>query len=186
MSLKIIGGTFKGRVLKTPKQQTTRPTQSIVREALFNICQGRIEGASFLDLFAGSGAIGIEAMSRGAKRCTFIESDPNALRAIRENLSLLTLTSSTEVLPFPALRSLSLLQKRGERFDLIYADPPYDTWTTELFTALVPLLSPHSLLFLEERFHPKSARKFTLPPSFELKSERRFGETLLIQLALLP
>jgi 16S rRNA (guanine966-N2)-methyltransferase len=107
-------------MLKTPPGSKTRPTLSSVREALFNICQQEIDGAIFLDLFAGSGAIGIEALSRGAQSTVFVESDRATGRGIQNSLKELGCTGTV-------VRSdaLTFLQRTDETFDLIFADPPY-------------------------------------------------------------
>lgn len=85
MTLRVIAGKYKGRSLKTPKATSTRPTQGMLREAVFNICQNEIEGAFFLDLFAGSGAMGFEAISRGAMKATLVEQNRQAQLCIKEN-----------------------------------------------------------------------------------------------------
>ena len=111
MTLRIIAGAYKGRLLKTPKGPSTRPTQGMLREAVFNICQNEIEGARFLDLFAGSGAMAFEALSRGASRIILVEENRNAIACIRENLSLLKAEERAALLPVKAARALQLLSK---------------------------------------------------------------------------
>ena len=91
MTLRIIGGKFKGRLIKTPKGEKTRPTSAILRKAVFDICQNQITDARFLDLFAGSGAMGLEALSRGASHATFVERDKHSVSCLKENLALLNL-----------------------------------------------------------------------------------------------
>ena len=92
--MKILGGTFKGRIIKTPKGKTTRPTLSSLRESVFNISQNRIENAQFLDLFAGSGAMGLEAISRGADRAVFIDKDKHAIRNLKPRQSAHSIVQS--------------------------------------------------------------------------------------------
>ncbi|MBI4652306.1 16S rRNA (guanine(966)-N(2))-methyltransferase RsmD [Candidatus Desantisbacteria bacterium] len=123
---RIIGGIACHRYLKkiNPKLNKIRPTSDKVREALFNILTPYIENAEVLDLFAGSGAVGIEALSRGAKACTFIEQDINNYRLIRDNLSLLDFTNG-EVYLKSADIALKILYKKQNKFDIIFLDPPY-------------------------------------------------------------
>ncbi len=124
--MRIIGGEFSSRTIQTPKGQSTRPTLDAVREMIFNSLQRRVDGARFLDLFAGSGAMGIEALSRGATHATFVDSHPAALRCIRSNLKSLGIESAkAQVLPIRALQALKILAKELSPFDLIYLDPPY-------------------------------------------------------------
>jgi 16S rRNA (guanine(966)-N(2))-methyltransferase RsmD len=181
MSLRIIGGVFKGRTLKSPNISSTRPTQGMLREAVFNICQNRIEGAHFLDLFAGSGAMGIEALSRGAAHATFVEKNRQALGCIKENLSSFQLEKQSQIIPLDAQRALQLLAKQEARFDLIYVDPPYDIQTSPFLDALAALLSDDGLLFIEERSSPKTSHKAYVPNKLTLKDSRRFGIALLHQ-----
>lgn len=172
MSLRIVGGQFRGRVLKSPKGDQTRPTTSMAREAIFNICQEWVHGARFLDLFAGSGAMGIEAISRGASFATFVEKDKLALQAIRENIALLQIESQTQLL---AIDAKIALPKLLSSYDLIYIDPPYEKEVADLLetTAALKLLAPQGLLFLEERFQTKAQPH--VPTAFTLVQSRRYG-----------
>ncbi len=181
MSLRIIGGRFKGRLLKAPKASTTRPTQGMLREAVFNICQNRIDGARFLDLFAGSGAMGLEAVSRGASSILLVEQNRNAVACIKENIRTLEIESASEVLPMEAGKALAFLEKRKDRFDIVYIDPPYSVSAKGLLEAVVPLLAPEATVFLEERHSAKTASTPTELPSLALKDSRRFGIALLHQ-----
>jgi 16S rRNA (guanine(966)-N(2))-methyltransferase RsmD len=177
MTLRLIAGTFKGRLLKTPKGPSTRPTQGMLREAVFNICQNEIDSARFLDLFAGSGAMALEALSRGAAHATLVEQNRHALACIRENIAALQVEKQTTLIPYDANRALPLLTKQGALFDIIYIDPPYDTHTP--LEPLIPLLAPHALLFLEGRHNPKQPSQPRFPPSLHLRDTRRFGIALL-------
>lgn len=179
MTLRIIAGTFKGRLLKAPQSSSTRPTQSIVREAVFNICQSEIAGARFLDLYAGSGAMGFEALSRGASHTTFVEQNRKASSVIQENIALLHVESQTTLLPLPANRALSQLTHQSALFDLIYIDPPYDTPIDPLLESLLPLLAPQATLFLEERYNPKSIRTTSPSSRLHFQNSRHFGTALL-------
>jgi len=179
MTLRIIAGKFKGRSLKTPQGPSTRPTQGMLREAVFNICQNEIGEARFLDLFAGSGAMGLEALSRGATHATLVESNRSALACIKENIRTLEAALQISLLPVQAERAISMLAKQKALFDIIYVDPPYDTPLTQLLDALLPLLAPQATLFIEERHDPKKPHKIHCPPGLLLKDTRRFGIALL-------
>jgi 16S rRNA (guanine966-N2)-methyltransferase len=176
MTLRIIAGKFKGRLLKTPKGPSTRPTQGMLRAAVFNICQNQIEGARFLDLFAGSGAMSFEALSRGASHATLVESNRIAIACIKENIIRLDVQAETTLIPSEARLALNHL---SGAFDLIYLDPPYDTPTLLEEIASRNLLAPGGILFVEERFKPNK-----IPPASDFLihiDSRRFGDALLHQ-----
>jgi len=121
--VRIVGGIYRGRTLNEFRGQDVRPTPDMVRESLFNILQFRIKGATFLDLFSGTGAMGIEALSRGAKSVTFNDRARDSVNIIKSNLSKLGITDGVRVCNQDALSVL----KSGEKFDIIYIDPPYKT-----------------------------------------------------------
>ena len=120
--MRVTGGEFCGRILKVPKTDAVRPTQDRVRQALFNIIQCEVPGADFLDLFAGSGAVGIEALSRGAKSATFVEQDRRHMAVLKENLSTLRVTTANCVIA-DVYRWIAAYS--GPGFSVVYADPPY-------------------------------------------------------------
>ncbi len=125
--MRIIAGSLRRRTLEAPPGLATRPTSDRLRETLFNVLAPRIEGALFLDLYAGSGAVGIEALSRGAKAVTFAERRPAALKVLRENLAQLGVTAGFHVHPGNAgayLRRARPADAAG--FDVVFLDPPYD------------------------------------------------------------
>jgi 16S rRNA (guanine(966)-N(2))-methyltransferase RsmD len=129
-----------------------RPTADRVREALFDILGPRIEGADFLDGFAGTGAVGIEALSRGARLATFLERDPLMLRLIATNLAVGEWRGEPEIMPGDVTRSLRLLLDRGRRFTVIFLDPPYDRPAgPKLLVAASGLLSSAGILVMEHR-----------------------------------
>jgi 16S rRNA (guanine966-N2)-methyltransferase len=171
MSLRIVGGKFRGRNLKTPNTDNTRPTTSMLREALFNICSGHIEGARFLDLFAGSGAMGIEAISRGAIFTTCVELDAKAYQCIKANVELLGIEQQVQPLKMDVLKALPRLLSP---YDIIYVDPPYDQEMLNVLRSIAQhtLLSPSGELFVEQRYDAKI--HFTDCP-FELIESRRYG-----------
>ena len=128
--VRVIAGKFKNRKLKTLEGTTTRPTSDRLKEALFNVLQDRIQGAMFLDAYAGSGSIGIEALSRGAEFAVFVELSLQARKIILENLT--SLKSLTEMdfllLGLTAERALKRLSQLPRKFDIVFIDPPYAAW----------------------------------------------------------
>lgn len=123
--IRVIAGEFRGRRLGVPAGARVRPTADRVRESLFNILGETVAGTRVLDLFAGSGALGIEALSRGAREVVFVERDPRALASLRGNLERLGLDRRSEVMRGSVLASLRS-RLRGASFDLVLADPPYE------------------------------------------------------------
>lgn len=169
--MRVVAGEFGGRRLIAPDGDATRPTTDKVREAVFNSLSSMslVEDAIIVDLYAGSGAMGIEALSRGASRCTFVERDRNALKALRANIEALGLTDRTTVVTsdvfawVPAVRNV----------DLALVDPPYsfDTWPT-----LLGML--HAAYAMCE-----SAREVDAPDGWETLRARRYGRTCATLLA---
>lgn len=123
--MRVITGSAKGRKLKAPKGLTTRPTTDRVKEALFNILGSKVSDAIILDLFAGSGALAIEALSRGAERAVLVDGSPQAIEAIKHNLTVTRLSAQVEVLRQDVYHVLRALGEKAESFDLIFLDPPY-------------------------------------------------------------
>ncbi|MDD3580369.1 MAG: 16S rRNA (guanine(966)-N(2))-methyltransferase RsmD [Desulfobacca sp.] len=122
--MRIIAGRFRGRRLAGVRGRM-RPTADRVREAIFNILGPGLEEVRVLDLFAGTGALGIEALSRGARQAVFVEHDSTALQVLRKNLASCGLGAATQVLPLPVPRALKQLAVQAQRFELIFLDPPY-------------------------------------------------------------
>ncbi|HEY5194595.1 MAG TPA: 16S rRNA (guanine(966)-N(2))-methyltransferase RsmD, partial [Solirubrobacteraceae bacterium] len=150
--MRVISGRLGGRRLSAPRGRTTRPTSDRVREALFSML-GAIDGASVLDLFAGTGALGIEALSRGAARALFVERDTAAVAALRGNLAQLGLAEpQARVRVGDALEALRAARGAGETYDLVFVDPPYSQ-ARELergLSALLPaLLAPDARVVIE-------------------------------------
>lgn len=123
--MRVISGVCKGRPLKAVQGMTTRPTTDKVKESLFNIIGPFFDGGNVLDLFSGSGSLGLEALSRGMEKGVFVEKDPKALQVIKANIQACRMEEESEVLRSDALRSIKMLGGRGVRFDLIMMDPPY-------------------------------------------------------------
>ncbi|MCR5673317.1 MAG: 16S rRNA (guanine(966)-N(2))-methyltransferase RsmD [Lachnospiraceae bacterium] len=124
--MRVIAGSARRLTLTCPKGMATRPTSDKVKETLFNILAPELYDAEFLDLFAGSGGIGIEALSRGAKHCTFIEKDKAAIDCIKKNLSVTRFTERSTLLPYDVTGCLYNLHPK-DGYDIIFMDPPYDT-----------------------------------------------------------
>ena len=123
--MRIIAGSYRSRTLVAPSGMATRPTSDRLRETLFNVLAPRIEGARFLDLYAGSGAVGIEALSRGAASVEFIESAPAALAVMRSNLARLGITAGFRIHAASVATALRRM-KAGPPFEVVFLDPPYD------------------------------------------------------------
>jgi len=157
MSLRIIGGAFRNRPLKSPKGPQTRPTLAVMRKAVFDILQHKIEDALFLDLYAGTGAMGLEALSRGASHSTFVETHRSAIQCLEENFRLFQVESKCTLMGYDALLALKRLAKEGRRFDIMYADPPYRLHLLQEILTFIDahlLLNPGGTLFLEEAAPP--------------------------------
>jgi 16S rRNA (guanine966-N2)-methyltransferase len=173
--VRIIAGSRKGSRIAAPKGAGTRPTGDRVREAAFNLI-GPMDDASVLDLYAGSGAMGLEALSRGARRCVFVEADRAACRVIKANLEKLRLTGAV-VLCRDSLGALREERAGGRRYDLVLVDPPYSEYASSLQMELADLLpgvlAPDGLLVVETaaRTEPE------LP--LELVTSRRYGSARL-------
>ena len=129
VSLRVIAGEFGGRRLRAPAGTRTRPTRSAVREAWFNAIAAHLPGACVIDLFAGSGALGIEALSRGARSVRFVESDTRVVNVLRANLEMLELSARTEITRMDVFRALESVDSGA--YDVALADPPYDAGLAE-------------------------------------------------------
>jgi 16S rRNA (guanine966-N2)-methyltransferase len=174
--MRVIAGRLGGRRLSAPKGRTTRPTSDRVREALFSML-GELDGVVALDLFAGSGALGIEALSRGAERVVFVERDASAVSTLRANLTALGLDETEATVRVgEALASLRAAQAREETYDLVFIDPPY-RHASELqgaLSALLPaLLSPTARVVVE------SDRRAPGELALETITRRRYGDTTI-------
>jgi 16S rRNA (guanine966-N2)-methyltransferase len=142
--MRVIAGEHKGRRLKAVPGQNTRPTTDKVKESMFNIIGPYFEGGTALDLFAGTGSLGIEAISRGIEKAVFVDSDHKALSVIRENVDTLQLKPQTEIFKNDAKRALDALAARGTRFDVVFLDPPYKL--TGLYEELITKMQSLELL----------------------------------------
>jgi 16S rRNA (guanine966-N2)-methyltransferase len=125
LTVRVVSGSAKGRPLKSVPGSGTRPTTDKVKEAVFSMIGPYFEGGAVLDLFAGTGGLGIEALSRGMESAVFVDMDPKSIDTIRANLKATNLEASAQVYRNEAGRALSALEKRGRVFDLVFLDPPY-------------------------------------------------------------
>lgn len=173
----MVGGTFRGRALKSPASQAIRPTTDRLRQALFNVLahayDDAADGARVLDLFSGTGALGIEALSRGATFALFVEEAVEARALIRENVEALGLTGATRIFRRDATRLGDC--PAGEAYSLVFCDPPYGKGLGE--TALLGAraggwLAPDALIVVEEK-----AGVFAPPEGFAVLEQRRYDET---------
>lgn len=144
--MRVIAGKFRSRTLTAPRGLDTRPTSDRLRETLFNVLAPRIEGAAFLDLYAGSGANGVEALSRGATQVVFVEKASPAIAAIRANLNALGIASGHQLETRSAAASLKRLSEQGRQFDIIFLDPPYKDG--DEYARVLGLLGGESALLL--------------------------------------
>ena len=174
--MRVVAGTLGGRRLAVPAGRDVRPTSDRVREALFSSL-GPLDGARVLDLFAGSGALAIEALSRGASSAVLVEHDARAAATIRANLEALGLAQpQVTLLVLPAAAALSTALTRGDAYDLVFLDPPYrqaPDLGADLATSLEPLLAPGARVVTE------SDRRAPLDLPLPVVHERRYGDTLI-------
>ena len=181
--MRVISGSARGRKLKSPKSSETRPIMDRVKTALFDILAPEIIGMRVLDLFAGVGSVGIEALSRGATSATFVERSPEAFRLVRENLALTNLSGQAEVIRGDAFAYLQQAAAAGRRFDLVYVAPPqYEGLARQALTQLdaAPLTELDGLVIVQ--IHPRERGELDNLPLKRLRryDERRYGSTLLL------
>lgn len=173
--MRITGGTGRGRRLQVPAGSRVRPTSDKVKQALFNILGERVVDAAFLDLFAGAGGIGLEALSRGAAQVTFVESSPDSLAAIRKNLELPGFAGRARIVP---AKVKSFLKKAPEHYDVVFLDPPYAEEPRPLLELLAAsgMVRPQGLVIAEHfRKQPSPENAGAL----RLFREARYGDTVL-------
>lgn len=174
--MRLTGGQAKGRRLRAPRGVAIRPTADRVREALFDILGARIVNARFLDVYAGTGAVGCEALSRGAARVVFLERDRTALGLIADNLEIAACRAGAEVLTGDARAGLLDLERAGERFDIVFLDPPYDDAVPEAVARLAArLIRPGGVMIVEHR----SSGAIETPPGAQPFRSYRYGDTAL-------
>jgi 16S rRNA (guanine966-N2)-methyltransferase len=181
--MRVISGVAKGHHLTAPRGLKTRPTTDRVKEGLFNIISARVDGAAVLDIFAGTGSLGIEALSRGAASAIFVDSDKAAINAIRRNLASTKLTEKAVVMQSLARRALDKFTAAKQAFDLIFLDPPYKIDRVELGVVLeraAGCLGKSALLVLEHRFDLRDSDiRSKIDTALLLVDSRRYGDTAL-------
>jgi len=165
-SMRVIAGEYRSRSLTAPPGQSTRPTSDRLRETLFNVLAPHLEGAVFLDLYAGSGAVGIEALSRGAKEAIFVDQAAPAQKAIRANLSALQIRSHYALEARTAAAVVGRLAGQGSAVDIVFLDPPYDRVDeyekvlTLLGGECAPLLAPEAIVVAEHAKRQSLAERY--------------------------
>lgn len=174
--MRVISGTAKGTVLKTPEGLATRPTTDRVKEAMFSIIQFDLPGAAVLDLFGGTGQLGIEALSRGAKRAVFVDAADSACRLMKENLKKTKMEEKSQV-----IRSdyLSFLKNCKDRYDIILLDPPYIEVFLENSLNLITeidILQTNGIIVTERPVEKELPWNF---PGFSRSRDYKYGKTLL-------
>ena len=174
--MRVITGTAKGRRLEAPKGADTRPTSGMIKEAVMSMVQFEIEGTSFLDLYAGCGQMGIEALSRGAHRCVFVDNSREACELIRRNLEHTGFLSSSLVAMSDA--NTWLKTARGP-FDIAFIDPPYEQeGLAKTITRLSELMRESAVILVECPLKTPMPQK---SGAFELKREYRYGKTKIVR-----
>ena len=174
--MRVIAGEMRSRKLKAPEGMDTRPTADRVKEALFSIIQAKLYGARVLDLYAGSGALALEAISRGADSAVLVDCAAKACQAIQENIDALNCGDRAKLLRMKDTAALAALQARGDRFDLIFLDPPYRMDTAPICRAIMEgnLLRPGGMIVIE---HGRET-----PPHIDqplvMTDHREYGELL--------
>lgn len=172
--MRIIGGSFKGRKLKEPSDMNIRPTSDKVKEALFNILGQRLDGLKVLDLFSGSGALGIEAISRGATEAVFCDKDIKSVKLTKENLALIN--SDSRVINADCFTAINML--KGKIFDIIFCDPPYkENFSEKLLGSIYEnkLLSDGGIIVYETA----SLNLPCVPLQYIIKDTRNYGKIKL-------
>ncbi|MCP8970265.1 16S rRNA (guanine(966)-N(2))-methyltransferase RsmD [Ectobacillus ponti] len=169
--MRVVSGKCKGHPLRAVPGTGTRPTTDKVKESIFNIIGPYYEGGTVLDLFGGSGGLGIEALSRGMEKAIFVDKDMKAVQTIRQNLESCRLTEFAEVYRNEAERALKALVKRGIRFDLVLLDPPYKG---QKIAALIGIMDQHDLLQPQAVIMAEHAVEETLPDRIGALARTRY------------
>jgi 16S rRNA (guanine966-N2)-methyltransferase len=177
--LRVVAGIVKGHKLKTVKGMKTRPTSDMVKEALFNIIAGYVKEAEVLDIFAGTGSLGIEALSRGAKSAVFIDTDREAISVIRQNLESTRLANKAEIIKGDAFSVLDRLGSAQRKFDIILLDPPYHKNFVNETLKIVQkhgIIKPDGIIAVERDEHDSVNEAFG---TLKLVRDQKYGGTVL-------
>lgn len=172
--MRVISGSARGKKLLCLAGNATRPTTDRVKESIFNIIASYVRDASALDLFAGSGALGIEALSRGAKKCTFVENSREAISVVQENIKGAKVSAATVVF----MEACAFLEKTTETFDLIFLDPPYDA---DLYSAVLKRITMRGLLSAAGIIVVERRANAPVPTAegLQIITDRKYGQTTI-------
>ncbi len=179
--MRVVAGKFKGRKLKTPRGLFVRPTSDRVKEALFSIVGSEIRGANFLDLFAGTGSVGLEAFSRGAASVTFVEKDRIAVKILKQNLSIIENREDVKVLCSDVFRALKFLHSHKKVYNFIFMDPPY---ASNLVFQVLKGIEKYNLLcrggfIIVERGKEEEIERHG-DTEFRIINKKKYGSTFLM------
>jgi len=180
--MRVVAGLAKGRKLIVPPGQSVRPSSDRLKEALFSSLGSDVQGAQVLDLYAGTGALGIESLSRGAAWATFVDQDPRAVSTIRTNLSTTGLDENADIVPASAAQFVA--RSAETLFKIVLIDPPYEMGIpSTVLESLVEggFVDSNSRIVVEVS---KRLGDFSLPGSVELESQRRYGDSLLLYMRM--
>jgi 16S rRNA (guanine(966)-N(2))-methyltransferase RsmD len=175
--VRVIAGKYKGRAVLAPRGYELRPTADKVKGAIFSMLAAEVPDAMVLDVFSGTGNLGIEALSRGALSCVFVDSSKESTNVLRENLSHIKIGDEAKILPYDWNRALDVLS--GSKFDILFADPPYETAPyDELMKKLLAcdIMSGQGAVVLESSFRMPPGESYE---GFEFDRQRRYGKTLI-------
>jgi 16S rRNA (guanine966-N2)-methyltransferase len=184
--MRILRGTAKGRKLVAVKAKGIRPTRDDVKESIFSMIQGHVEAAVVLDLFAGTGNLGLEALSQGAKRAIFVEKEKVPLRALMRNIDLCGFRDRADVISRDAEMALKLLRRRAEKLDLVFIDPPYGSGyvgKTLRFISAHDMVNDGGMVVVEHSSGEAPADQWGM---FSLKRQKRHGDTTITILQWFP
>jgi 16S rRNA (guanine(966)-N(2))-methyltransferase RsmD len=177
--MRIIGGKAKGRKLSVIKTKGVRPTPDNVKESIFSMIQGRVEGRTVLDLFAGTGTLGLEALSQGAKKAIFVEKDGSCLKMLLKNRDLCGFQDEAEIISLHAEVALKFLKRRAEKVDLVFIDPPYGSGYVEKTLRFInahDMVNGGGLIVAQHRFGEDIAPQWE---RLSLQKRKRHGDTMI-------
>jgi 16S rRNA (guanine966-N2)-methyltransferase len=180
--MRVIGGAKGGERLLETQEERIRPMRDQVRAAVFEILRDFVEGSRFLDLFAGTGSVGIEALSRGAAECTFVDHLPEAVRLIKMNLAKLGLTSQAKVYQLDVFEAIARFERRGRRYDLIFIGPPYGLGLaskTLEWLGDASIVAEDAMVFAEVFKKERAEFQESYGPLLLIR-ERRYGDNLIL------
>lgn len=171
--MKIIAGTLKGRSISIPQNSTIEPVKSEVCNAIFSMLGEAVIGAACLDLFAGTGALGLEALSRGANSCQFVEGDRETAEIIKESITSFNLTAAAEVIYDNVKHAIGKLQTKNEKWSIIFLDPPYVTPVNHLLKLISGILQQNGFVV----YLCSTTGTYKVPEGLELYLQRCYGQT---------